>query len=233
MERGGFRALSSGLSVPPSRNQSSLLSLASLTSVALCRRATKKRRPNPLNQHQALKLYCYEGAYFLMQIAYTEAKLEMNEIVKYWWKSGVAYTAQVTQIFDNGDVQLRVPPKPQQKWVKAHTSPRKIDPVRVIVRKPETQSRIFRPPPNRGAWDEVISKDLKVRQEDVRYLSDRLRRTLDEAPAAPADAKGKSGGLVPIRIPLAPRPNHSGGRRKQQQQQQQQRSRCRIRSRRW
>ena len=50
-----------------------------------------------------------------MQIAYTEAKLEMNEIVKYWWKSGVAYTAQVTQIFDNGDVQLRVPPKPQQK----------------------------------------------------------------------------------------------------------------------
>jgi hypothetical protein len=131
-----------------------------------------------------MELYCYEGAYFLKQLAYIEAKLEMNEIIKYWWRSGVAYTAQVTQIFDNGDVQLRVPPKPQQKWVKAHTSPRKVDPVRVIVRKSEIQSRIFRPPPNRGAWDELICKDLRVPLQDVRYLGDRLRRTSGQAAAA-------------------------------------------------
>jgi hypothetical protein len=35
--------------------------------------------------------------------------------MKLYCYGGVAYTAQVTQIFDNGDVQLRVPPKPQQK----------------------------------------------------------------------------------------------------------------------
>jgi hypothetical protein len=119
-----------------------------------------------------------------MQLDYLEAPFELHEIVNYWWTTEgakVSYKAQVTHFFDDGSVQLRIPPKPQKQWLMNHKTRATSKPIRVVLRASEVKKRLFRSTPNRGHWNGAVGMDVGIPAEKVTYYLKRAAKEMSRS----------------------------------------------------
>ena len=189
-----------------------------------CRSGCRRCHP-PLSTPQLLKLYMWLLEWGTAERDFVDATPEVNEVMKVQWNASTVKDCQVMGVHSNGDVQIRVPPRPSSSQQKAGLMDQKgqENATRHRLAKGDLPARLFREPPQfPQSWSEAIAQDLGLfSAAELRYYRLSLIRGLKHASrhdTTTRSRKRKRGEvkpratLLPILPPKSPRRLHKGGR---------------------